>query len=300
MKNNGITHMVSPFKEASLSYGLLAPSLFFLGVFVLYPAAQSFYLSFHDVDPFSGAITSVGWSHYLELLASPEYWNSVRTSLLFAFYTVPLAIILSLVIAALLDNSPYVRGLFRTIFLLPVGISPAMAAMLWVFLYNPTAGYLNYLLGLVGIDGPNWLSDSNWALLSVSIATVWKEIGFNVIFFLAGLAAVPDELKEAATIDGATSFKRFWYITLPLISPTLFFVATVSVIHAFESFGQIHLLTKGGPAQATNVLVYNLYRDAFQNFRTGIASAQAVLLFAVILVVTALQFQIAKRRIHYR
>ena len=279
---------------------LLAPCLLVLGLFVLYPAVQSFYLSFHDVDPFSKAVFPVGLSHYQELLSSDEYWTSFKGSLLFTMYTVPVSIFLSLFLAVLLDAKPMIHGFFRTIFLLPVGISPAMAAMLWIFLYNPTAGYLNFFLGLFGLDGPQWLTDPEWALVAVSVATVWKEVGFNIIFFLAGLASVPGDLIEAAKIDGAGPLKRFRHVTLPMISPTLFFVTTVSVIHAFESFGQIHILTKGGPADATNVLVYKLYRDAFENFRTGFASAQAVLLFVIILTITVWQFYIARRRVHYR
>jgi ABC-type sugar transport system permease subunit len=213
--------------------------------------------------------------------------------------TVVPSVLFSLAIAVALDANPYVRGLFRTIFLLPVAISSAMAAMLWIFIYNPTAGYLNFILEKLGVGGPNWLGDPHWALLAVSIATVWKEMGFNVIFFLAGLASVPPELREAATIDGANGWQRFRHVVLPILSPTLFFVVVVSVINAFQSFGQIHILTTGGPAGATNILVYSLYRDAFENFRTGYASAQAVILFAIILSATAVQFYVAKRRVHY-
>lgn len=182
---------------------------------------------------------------------------------------------------------------------MPVAVSSAMAAMLWIFLYNPTAGFLNYVLSVFGIEGPNWLADPTWSLVAVAIATVWKELGFNVIFFLAGLASVPPELNEAARIDGANAWQRFWRVTLPMLSPTVFFVGVVSVIHSFESFGQIHILTKGGPAGATNVLVYSLYRDAFENFRSGFASAQAVILFAIILAATFVQFRIGQKRVHY-
>lgn len=292
--------MNSFWRRHFFAFLLVLPCLLFLSFFVLYPALQSIYLSFHDIDPFSKAVFPVGWDHYRELVQSTEYWQSFKVSLLFTLLTVPVSIVASLGIAVMLDARPFVQGFFRTIFLLPVGISPAMAAMLWVFLYNPTAGYLNYFLSLFGLNGPSWITDPSWALFAVAIATVWKEIGFNIIFFLAALAAVPSELKEAAVIDGAGPWRRFRHVTLPMISPTVFFVATVSVIHAFESFGQIHILTKGGPADATNVLVYKLYRDAFENFRTGFASAQAVLLFIMILALTVFQFRVARSRVHYR
>jgi len=283
-----------------LGWLLLAPSLIVLGTFIVYPAIYSLYLSFHNVHPFTGESTFIGLSHYRELFTSDEYWRSLRVSIFFVFLTVPPAIVISLVIAVLLDAQPYCRGFFRTIFLLPVGVSAAMAAMLWVFIFNPSAGYLNFVLSSVGIRGPNWLGDPNWALVAVSIATVWKEIGFNVIFFLAGLASVPDDVREAAIVDGAGVWRRFWYVILPMISPTFFFVTVISVIHSFESFGQIHILTRGGPADATNILVYKLYRDGFEYFRAGFASSQAVILFCIILLLTMVQFRIAKKRVHYQ
>jgi sn-glycerol 3-phosphate transport system permease protein len=285
--------------DAVLAWVLLAPALIALGLFIVYPALQSFYLSVHEVDPFTRVAVFVGVDNYRSLFASPDYWGSLRISFVFMVMTVVPSLGLSLAIALGLDANPRARGLFRTIFLAPVAISSAMAAMLWIFLYNPTAGYLNYLLDRLGIPGPNWLGDPQWALLGVAIATVWREIGFNVIFFLAGLTSIPRELREAAVIDGAGRWQRFRHVVLPLISPTFFFVAVVSVINSFQSFGQIHILTAGGPANATGVLVYKLYRDAFENFRTGYASAQAVILFLIILAATAIQFRLAKRRVHY-
>lgn len=277
----------------------LLPTLIALALFTIYPAVHSFYLAFHSVAPFSGEVFYSGLENFTELFGSEEYWSSLKTSCMFALLTVPPGILLSLFIAVFLDSQPYVKTILRTIFLLPVGISTAMAAMLWVFLFNPTAGYLNYFLSLVGIDGPNWLADPDWALTAVSMATIWKAIGFNVIFLLAALTGVPRELQEAALVDGAGTYRRFWHITLPMISPTLFFISIVSVIHTFEGFGQIHILTQGGPADATNVLVYSLFRDAFQNFRTGFASAQAIVLFLIIMIATVIQFWVGRRKVHY-
>lgn len=282
-----------------LPWFCLVPTLFVLALFVGYPALDSLFLSFHDVDSFTRLNTFIGMENYRQLFSSADYWHTAKISFLFMLYTVAPSVLFALAVAVALDATPFFQGVFRTIFLLPVAISSAMAAMLWIFLYNPTAGYLNYVLGLAGLEGPNWLVDPKWALPAVAAATVWKEIGFNVIFFLAGLASVPPELKEAATIDGATAWQRFRHVVLPVISPTLFFVTVVSVIHSFDSFGQIHILTRGGPAGATNILVYNLYRDGFENFLSGYASAQAVVLFLVIFGVTGLQFWFAKRRVHY-
>ncbi len=279
---------------------LVLPALAVTTIFMLYPAVQSLYLSLHEVAPFTGEKFFVGMEQYRDLLSSPEYWLSARVTLYFALLTVPTSIVISLMVALLLDQQPFCRSLFRTIFLLPVGISPAMGAMLWVFMYNPTSGFFNYLLHRLGMDGPSWLADPTWALVAVSIVTVWKEVGFNVIFFLAGLANIPQDVQDAALIDGAGFWHRLRYVVLPLLSPTLFFVSVISVIHACESFGQIHILTRGGPADATNVLVYRLYRDAFEYFRAGNASAQAVLLFILILLLTYVQFYWARRRVHYQ
>ncbi len=283
----------------TLAWLLLLPVLLPLAVFVALPAVQSLWLSFHEMAPFSRRTFFVGLENYRLLWSSHEYWRCVRASCLFTLYTVAPSVGLSLGVALLLDAEPFCRDFFRTVFLLPVAISSAMAAMLWLFLYNPTAGYLNYALGFVGVRGPNWLGDPRWALPAVAIATVWKELGFNVIFFLAGLAAVPPELHEAAVLDGATELQRLRHVTLPILSPTLFFVTVVSVVNAFQSFGQIHILTAGGPAGETDTLVYNLYRDAFVHFRAGYASAQAVVLFAIIMAATAVQFRLARKRVHY-
>jgi sn-glycerol 3-phosphate transport system permease protein len=278
---------------------LLLPTLVILGVFVFYPAINSVYLSLHDVEPFSMKKTFIGFDNYKMLLISPEYSQSLRISVMFMFLTVIPSVVLSLAAAIALESNPFFRGIFRTIFLLPVAVSSAMAAMLWIFFYNPSSGLLNYALELIGQNGPNWLGDPHWALIAIAIATVWKEIGFNIIFFLAGLSSIPNDVREAAMIDGANSKQTFWHVVLPMLSPTVLFVTIVSVINSFQSFGQIHILTAGGPAGATNTLVYNLYRDAFENFQTGSASAQAVVLFVIMLIATAIQFWVAKRRVHY-
>jgi sn-glycerol 3-phosphate transport system permease protein len=279
-----------------LAWLLLLPTIGILGLFIFYPAISSFYLSLHEVDAFSMRTTYIGLDNYKMLLVSPEYWQSLQVSLLFTLLTVVPSVVLSLGVAVALDANPYCRGIFRTVFLMPVAISSAMAAMLWIFFYNPSSGYLNYLAEIFHLTGPNWLGDTRWALVAVAITTVWKEIGFNIIFFIAGLASVPNDVREAASIDGANAWQRFWYVVLPMLSPTILFVTVVSVINSFQSFGQIHILTEGGPAGATNTLVYNLYRDAFQNFQTGSASAQAVILFFIMLIATLIQFSVMKRR----
>ncbi len=281
------------------AWALVLPGLIPLLVFVVAPALQSVWLSLHESAPFSSHLTWVGLDNYRQLFSSPEYWRCLRATILFALETVIPSVVLALAAALALDAEPYGLSFFRTAFLMPVSISSAMAAMLWLFLYNPTAGYLNFALEQLGLPGPNWLGDPKWALPAVAIATVWKELGFNVIFFLAGLASVPQELHEAAMLDGAGYFSRLRHVTLPMISPTLFFVTVVSTVNSLQSFGQIHILTGGGPAGETDTLVYNLYRDAFVHFRTGYASAQAVVLFVLVLIATAVQFRVARGKVHY-
>ncbi len=282
-----------------LAWGLLFPTLLVLGCFVIYPALQSFILSFQDVEPFSKQSFFIGFENYRVLFSSPDYWQSLRVTLYFLVMTVIPSLLLSLAIAITLDANPFFQNFLRTLFLLPVAISSSMAAMLWIFIYNPTAGFLNYILDVMGIHGPNWLADPDYALLAIAVATVWKEIGFNIIFFLAGLTAIPTELKEAAELDGASPRQRLFYVVLPLLSPTLFFVSVVSVINSLQSFGQIHILTAGGPMGESTTLVYNLYRDAFVKFRTGLASSEAVVLFILIMGATVFQFRMAKKRVHY-
>jgi len=277
----------------------LLPALAPLIVFSIYPAFYSLVLSFFEVAPFSGEHFYVGVDHYRELASDSEYFQSLLATATFAMISVPMSVGASLVLALLLEQRPYAAGTLRTLFLLPLGVSPAMAAMLWIFLFNPTAGYLNYVLELLHIPGPNWLTEPRWAMLAVCITTVWKEIGFNLIFFLGGLAAISPSILEAARIDGAGYWRQLRSVQLPLLAPTLLFVCVISIIHACESFGQIHILTHGGPADATNVLVYKIYRDGFEYFRAGFASAQAVILLIIVLSLTALQFLFLSRKMHY-
>ena len=286
-------------RASLLPWGLLFPTIAILSIFVIYPAIQSLILSFQDVEPLSKRSFFIGFENYEVLLKSPDYWQSARVTGSFLLLTVIPSLVISLTIAVFLDANPFFQNGFRTLFLLPVAISSSMAAMLWIFIYNPTAGFLNYFLDVLGIHGPNWLADPDTALIAVAISTVWKELGFNIIFFLAGLSAIPNELKEAAELDGANGWQIFRNITLPLLSPTLFFVSVVSVINSLQSFGQIHILTTGGPMGETTTLVYNLYRDAFVKFRTGLASSEAVVLFTLIMIATTIQFRLAKKRVHY-
>ena len=284
----------------AVGYLFLLPAIAVFVTFIVYPAIASLIYSLRLLSPFGDRWVFVGFSNYLELFASARYVNSLRVTAVFVLGTVGIGLPLSLAVSLLLSKKVKGIGVYRTAFFLPLALSPAMAAVVWLFLLNPNVGYLNYLLSLVGIRGPHWRTDPTWALPALIMVTVWKELGFNTIVFVAGLQNVSDDLYEAAEIDGARSWARFRYITIPMISPTIFFLFVTAIIRSFEGFGAVDMLTGGGPSQATNLLVYNLYRDAFVSFNTGLASAQAYLIFMIILAVTLVQFRVLGKRVHYQ
>ncbi|MFB9756660.1 carbohydrate ABC transporter permease [Paenibacillus hodogayensis] len=283
-----------------LAYGFMAPSLLLFGLFLFYPLLKSVYLSLHLTDPRGRIAAFAGLDNFRELFLSERFYQSLKVTLSFTLLTVPTCILLALLLAALTQSKLRGMRIFQFIFSLPIAISFGTGSVIWMMLFHPTVGTLNYFLGLVGASPVGWLTDPAWALLSVSLMTVWMTLGFNYIVLLSGLQGVPEELYESAKIDGSGPIRTFLQVTLPLVSPTLFFVAIVSVIGAFQTFGQIHILTKGGPMYTTDVIVYNIYQDAFVNFRFGIGSAQALVLFAIILILTLLQFAFLEKKVHYQ
>ncbi|KIL38540.1 glycerol-3-phosphate ABC transporter permease [Gordoniibacillus kamchatkensis] len=287
-------------KEGALGYLFLAPSLLVFICFLFYPMLRSIYLSMTLTDPRGRVADFVGLDNFKDLFSSGQFFTNLKVTLLFVLLTVPTTIIWSLVLAALTHNK--LRGMkaFQFVFSLPIVISVGTGSIIWSLLFHPTAGMLNYFIGFIGISPISWLADPNWALVSVSLMTVWMNMGFVYIVLLSGLQGVPDDLYESAKIDGSGPVRTFLQIVLPLLSPTLFFVLIVSVIGAFQAFGQIHILTKGGPMDTTNVVVYSIYQDAFINFRFGIGSAQALVLFAIILALTVFQFKVLEKKVHYQ
>lgn len=297
----GVLGIARRLAQPVAGYAFLAPSLLIFTVFVFYPLVKSVYLGFYIPNPFGTGQTYVGWRQYQQVLTSAAFHDAVSHTLLFAVYTVGIGVALGLLLALLANAKLRGMGFFRTIFSSTIAVSVAVASLMWLLLFNPSIGVLNYLLDVVfHLTRVNWLTSYHWSLLSVSIATVWLQLGFNTVVLLAGLQGIPQDLYESARVDGAGSRRQFTSITLPMLSPTIFFVVVISSIRAFESFGQIDLLTQGGPNGSTTTLVYAIYRNAFFNFgSTGIASAQAIVLFAIILVFTALQFGVAERKVFY-
>jgi ABC-type sugar transport system permease subunit len=287
-------------RELAVALLYLLPSLVLFAVFVFIPLGRSIYLSTFSTNPIGNPRTFIGLDWYGELLTSPPFYHTLVTTFLLALYAVPGGIALALLLAVLANRRLRGINLFRTFFSSTIAVSLAVAATIWALLFSPNVGVLNYLLSLVGIRGPNWLIQPDSAVVAVSIVTVWATLGFNTIVLLAGLQGIPEEIYESAKIDGATGLNIFRHITVPMVSPSLFFLLVVNLIGVFQAFTQIQVLTRGGPVDATTTLVYSIYLDAFVNFQFGYASAQAFVLFLIILALTIFQFRFIERQVHYQ
>jgi sn-glycerol 3-phosphate transport system permease protein len=287
-------------REIAAVAPFLFPSLALFGIFVFYPLVRSFYLGFHATDPFGRREVWVGFEQYRDVLTSPDFVNSLVVTGLFTLYTVIPATALGLYLALLAHQRLPGILFFRTVFSSTVASSVAVSAAMFLLLLNPGIGVLNYLIDTGGGPTVSWLTDPTWALPAVAMTTVWMNLGFATIVILAGLQNIPDELYEAARADGASRLDEFLHVTLPGLSPTLLFVSVVGVIFAFQSFGQIHIMTRGGPLDSTNVIVYSIYREAFLHYNIGLASAQAIVLFVIVLLLTLVQFAVAQRWVFYR
>ncbi len=293
-------HRARSRRDLAHALAYLVPSLVVFLVFVFYPLVRNVQLSLYETNPFGGLAVFVGAQNYAQLLTSPDFLNSLRVTFLFAVYTVPAGIVFGLPLAMLANRRMRGIGLYRTAYSLTIAVSIAAAALIFEWLFDPNVGILNYLLSLVHGPRIGWLTDPHWALLAVAGTTVWKDLGFNVVVLLAALQGVPDELVEAARIDGAGQWAVFRHVVIPAISPALFFVGVVATLGVLQSFGQVNILTQGGPVGATNVIVFSIYRNAFINFRFGYAAAQAMLLFVMMLILTAIQFLVFEHRVTYQ
>ncbi len=289
-------------REGLVAFLFLLPSLVVFLVFVFYPLVQSFYLSVHSNDIIGRPTLFVGLQNYVAMLTGPDFRLVLWTTFWFAVLTVVPGIAISLGLALLLTAR--IRGIrfFRTAFALPFAFSVATSAVVFSVLFNSAVGVLNGLLFQIGSSGLAWLTDPGIALVSIAIATVWLQLGYDLLVLAAGLGAIPDELYEAARLDGATGWRLARSITLPLLAPQLFFLIVVSTIQSLQSFGQIYILTRGGPSNTTTTLVYSIYSKAFAfgSSDFGFASAEAVVLLLIVLVITAIQFGILERRVFYR
>ena len=289
-------------KSAIEGYLYLAPTLIILTIFVFIPIFTSFRLSLNRIAPFGSQMIFVGLGNYERLLTDPEYYSSIINSLIFMVGTVIAGIALAVFLGIALSYPlKHLSGLHRLLIFVPIVISSAVTGVLFKWIYHPVVGYLNYALSLVGIEGPNWLNSKEWALVAVMFAVIWRQLGFNVIIALAGIQNIDSTFYEAAKVDGANVWHRIRHITLPLLSPTLFFLLIINVIYSLQVFGEINILTEGGPGGATNTLLYSIYYDAFVGtpFR-GYASAQAYLLFLLIVFMSFIQFRGVGKKVHYQ
>jgi multiple sugar transport system permease protein len=260
------------------------------------PLLFAFYLSFHRWNLLEPAKPFVGLAHYVDLAADGLFWNAAKNTAIYSLY-VPLTMVCALGVASLLNRRIKGVALLRAIFFLPYITSFVAISIVWQWMYDPDFGLFNWMLGLVGLGPYPWLNDPSTALLALILMAVWIHIGFQMIIFLAGLQAIPNELYEAAMIDGAGPWRRFRRITLPLLKPTTFFVLVTSIIGSFQVFTFVYVMTEGGPLHATDVIVYHIYQNAWQFLRMGYASAMSWVLFAVIFAITLLQFRFLGRRV---
>jgi sn-glycerol 3-phosphate transport system permease protein len=287
------------FQEHGLPYLLLAPQLLVTFVFFLWPAAQALVQSVQREDAFGLATEFVGLANFRALFADSSYLNSLQVTAVFCTAVAVLSLTTALLLAVMADRVVRAATGYQTLLIWPYAVAPAVAAALWVFLFNPTVGIVAYLLRTQGVSW-NYLLDGSQAMLLVVLAAAWKQISYNFLFFLAGLQAIPRSLIEAAAIDGAGPAKRFWTIVFPLLSPTTFFLLVVNIVYAFfDTFGIIDAITAGGPVQATNTLVYKVYRDGVLQLDLGGSAAQSVVLMAIVMALTVVQFRFIERRIHY-
>lgn len=284
--------------EEGLLY--LGPALILFLIFTFYPLFKSVRLSLYETNLLGVEKFYVGLEQYVNIFKEGNFGHNLWVTLLFTAYTVIPGMILALGLAYIANWQLKGIGLFRTIFASPLVIAVASTSLIWQMLYTPTSGVLNYMLHQLGLPGVNWLADPRWALLSVSAVSVWHKLGFHTVLILSAMQNIPEHLYDSAKVDGAGRWRTFKDITLPMLSPTLFFVLITSVINTLQTFGEINILTHGGPAGATNVVVYSIYREAFFNMHFSFASAEAMVLFVIILAITLFQFWVLERKVFYR
>jgi sn-glycerol 3-phosphate transport system permease protein len=287
------------FNERLLPYLLVAPQIVITLVFFFWPSGQAVWQSVISEDAFGGNTKFVWFENFAHLFSDPNYFASARLTLVFSFLVASLGLAISLLLAVMADRIIRGASVYKTILVWPYAVAPAVAGVLFGFLFNPSVGVVAWAMAAIGIEF-NYVINGNQALLLVVFAAVWSQISYNFLFFLAGLQSIPKSLIEAAAIDGAGPGKRFWDIVFPLLSPTGFFLLVINIIYAFfGTFGIVGSLTQGGPGQATNILIWKVYNDGFRGQDLGGSSAQSVVLMVVVIALTFVQFRFIERRVHY-
>lgn len=287
------------FRSAWLPWALMLPQLVVILVFFFWPASQAVLQSLQVQDPFGLSTEWVGFQNFIQLWNDPSYLASFKTTAWFSVLVAGLGIGISLVLAIFADR--IVRGamVYKTLLIMPYAVAPVIAGVLWVFIFSPSIGVATFGLRALGIDW-NYQMDGDQAMTLIIIASVWKQISYNFLFFLAGLQSIPKSLIEAAAIDGAGPLRRFWNIQLPLLSPTTFFLLVINIVYAFfDTFGIIDATTEGGPGQSTSILVYKVYQDGFKALDLGSSAAQSVILMIIVVALTVVQFRYVEKKVQY-
>ena len=288
------------FKSKYLPYLLILPQMVVTLTFFYWPAIQGLKQSFLLSDPFGRRSKFVWFYNYIELFTDPLYLKSIFITFVFSIAVAFVSISMGLFIASMANRALKAKALVRTMLIWPYAVAPAISGIMWLFLLHPSYGIVALSIKKwMGIDWNPVLHGSD-AMVMIVIASAWKQISYNFVFFMAGLQAIPKSLIEAAAIDGASPFKRFWFITFPLLSPTFFFLTVMNIIYSFfETFGIIHTVTQGGPGGSTNILVYKVYQDGFVGLNLGSSAAQSVVLMTLIIVITFLQFRFVEKKVQY-
>lgn len=284
-------------REALAGYLFILPQLIGITVFSIIPLIAVFVLTFFDWS-IVGIPKFTGFSNYIDQFSSEDMRKALVNTLYYTLLTIPAQLVLALLLAIALNN---IRGkvIYRVVYFSPVVTNSVAVCMAWMWLYNGEFGVLNLLLKNIGIQGPNWLVDTQWVMPSIALMSIWWGVGYQMVLFLSGLQGIPSVYYEAARIDGASAFKQFRHITLPMLSSTTFFIVIMAIIGSFQVFDQTFIMTNGGPAKASYCLVLHIYQNAFQFFKMGIATTAAVILFLLILIVTVIQFRMQRKWVYY-
>ncbi|MFN4005765.1 MAG: sn-glycerol-3-phosphate ABC transporter permease UgpA [Hylemonella sp.] len=287
------------FRSAWLPWVLIAPQMAVVLVFFFWPAAQALFQSVLQQDAFGASVEFVGLDNFRQLWNDPTYLASFQTTAVFSLLVAASGLALALLLAVMADRVVRGAAVYKTLLIWPYAVAPAVAGVLWLFMFAPSIGVVSHTLRALGLDW-NHLLDSRHAMALIVVAAVWKQISYNFLFFLAGLQAIPRSLVEAAAIDGAGPWRRFWTIVFPLLSPTTFFLLVINVVYAFfDTFAIVDATTQGGPGKDTAILVYKLYYDGFKALDMGGSAAQSVVLMAIVIALTVVQFRYIERKVQY-
>lgn len=285
--------------RAALPYVFIAPAMIVLLVFYVYPIFYNIFLSFHRWN-MQGSMKAIGFANYLELFRNADFHKTLANTIMYMLMNVSLTVVIAIALALFLSGESWIKQCMQTLSFTPTITSLVSVSLIWMWIFNADSGLLNYLLSILGIKPIGWLTDPRYALFSLVLVSVWKSVGLNALLVNAALGSIPGHLYEAAKLDNASKSSIFFNITLKMISPTIFFLVLMNIISSFEVFETINVMTQGGPANSTNTLVFSIYKQGFEYYRVGYASAMAVVLLIFVSLITFVYFKLLERQVHYR